>query len=1070
VGKHERGWKRVAAVLAAGALLSGSLPREGRADEPPFAVDLELLADRLFAAKVQLHHGGQPGLERLLLSAEFLEWRRLHAAASAEEATHHLEARRDALTDGLTPPDRMLSEAEFAIRAAAVLVGDVEGTAAGAPHLRRLIEVTLGKAVGAFDTREDLVNGSLRETAWLRARSQVEAELWAAVRRQSLDDPAFASAWNGVLGQPAIDAAASLDQLKADPRLSALVDVDAILAQQGSRAAFLAEVQRQFDLVTVALAVESASARARLVQLSAACPVKTEVTCTPEQRAAAAAAAAAQQKEVDAVAAAGKLLGGLGRIADPATGEKMEKVVTAWFSIITGIIKYGEAVAGRNTADAIFSGAALILTGDVLGAVMTMVSLMGGGSPSLDQKILDQIVKLRQEVRALHQEMRASFERIETQINTIFAVMLHEFDRLNATLAGNTVALTNIQNQLAVQGLRLEAVAATILTAIGNVDLLPARSHVNQYIGYQETYNQPIPTYEDYQRPENAFHLAATSVATDVPFVVSPSDAGNPTVDPTVVLDTHGESASLSYLARLAQFRDPRVPPFSDPFANPSVWNFGAQAHSLLALQNPAYAERVNAGRTAEIVDEGQRILAIASSFSRPANPPPPTAPPPADHPTNPIFTSLVADYRSALIRLADRLKHIRNSEVLVRKEPMANPPSAPFVTVGKTYNLFGPPNQVLPDSTLPAEPATVKSCAPMPVNVLLARPANTAFKLLTPELRFAHYAFFPHLNDAPLPQVDHCFDAQFVDHRYTYGIFTDTYARLRLTLRTRFRWSSGDLWRDARTASYTWPETRISHLCASNLCSPSANSFASVHQELGQRYPSGKALFEQSATIAVDNGLATYARAQMQAFLHGRQRALYAKAYADVHDADKVMNVAGLDLGEAARLLQAYTRLGFPVALSGDEILSSALFGRYPLLVNKPADPRLDTTFGTAFNQYACSPSVEIDRPCFNAGVWSFQPLRLQPHLETYLAGITVNAPVLCAVSTVGIAGLPGDPVGDCIVGSATRNLSALAARYRHHSELLASGAYQEQLPWVASTVETLPLVDAIVRAQSSN
>ena len=109
-------------------------------------------------------------------------------------------------------------------------------------------------------------------------------------------------------------------------------------------------------------------------------------------------------------------------------------------------------------------------------------------------------------MRALHLEMRQSFQRIDAQLNTIFIAMLKEFDKLGSAIAGNTAALIDIQNPLAEQELRLETVAATILTAIGDVELHDARVDVNQYIGYAETYGQPIPTFGEYIGPENEFH------------------------------------------------------------------------------------------------------------------------------------------------------------------------------------------------------------------------------------------------------------------------------------------------------------------------------------------------------------------------------------------------------------------------------------------------------------------------------------------------------------------------------------------------------------------------------------
>jgi hypothetical protein len=1058
-------FSRLVAVVTAGALLAGGLQAGAFAAPPPFEVDLEVLTDQLLGAQVQIHEGGQAGLERLLLSAEFLEWRRQHPSASGLDALDRLSARRDALQDARTAQDRVLSEPEFVMRAASVLVSDLERTAAGATHIRALIDAALGKSVAAFDTREDLVSGSLRGTQWLRARSQVEAGVWSAVRRQAVADAGFAYAWNGVLGQPVgIDATASLAQIKVDPQLRPFVDVDAILAHQGSAPEFLAEIQRQFGLVAARLASESASARARLAALSATCPVKPDAACTPEQRAAAAATASSEQKEIDAGATAAKLLGGLARIADQTSGEKIEKVATAWYSIITAINKYGEAVAGRSAEDAILSGASLVMAGDVLGAVMTLVGLLGESTPSLDQQILDQVVKLRQEVRALHEEMRDSFARIEAQLNTIFTVVLSQLDRLNAAVAGNTAALISIQNELAEQELRLESVAATILTAIGDVELHDTRSDVNQYIGYAETYGQPIPSYGEYIGPENEFHYAATEVATHTAFVVPPALADDPTVRPLDVLNSYGESSALSYLARLGHRRDPRVTDPSDAFANPSVWNFTAQAYALLQLQNPGFAAQVSPARGAQIGLEGQRILDVARSFSRETAQPDTTG----DR-TNAIFTGLVQDYRTALARLASRLAVLR-TETQKRKESSDH--GATFQAMSKTYALFGAPNQALPESVLPADFPSVRMCSPGASNPLLTRPSNVNFRSLAPELRFAFYAFSPTLQDTlRLPELSECYDLAWTGYReVTTPTYTAEYAKLRLTMRTRFRWAytagapslPDEQWRNARSLTYTWPEMRISYQCTGTHCT--GNSYTTIEQALAARWPRDKALFEQSATVTLDSDLITSARTQMTAFLQGRQGALYQRAATEVYNASTPLNVAAADMSQAARQLQAYTRLGFPVALAGDDILSSLLFGRYPLPSNAVTDPQVERTLTIAFNRYACVPSVTVGNSCFGG---PFYPLGNQPYLET-IGGVTPTQPITCAVS--GGPGLPGDPVGDCLVASATQRLNALAGRYRHHSQLLAAGVYVEQLPFVASTLATLPLVDTIVRTPAAN
>src|SRR4030095_905734 len=190
-GMHGHGThlRRAFAALTAGALIVGSLPATARATEPPFAVDLEVLTDRVVAAQIQIHQGGQRGLELLLVSAEFLEWRRQHPTAGALEAYDQVAARRDALDDARTPQDAVMTDAECVVRDVGALLADPSQGTAQAPHVVALVEAALGRSVAAFDTREDLVAGSLRETQWLRAQAAVEAAAWCGVRRQAPGAP-----------------------------------------------------------------------------------------------------------------------------------------------------------------------------------------------------------------------------------------------------------------------------------------------------------------------------------------------------------------------------------------------------------------------------------------------------------------------------------------------------------------------------------------------------------------------------------------------------------------------------------------------------------------------------------------------------------------------------------------------------------------------------------------------------------------------------------------------------------------------------------------------------------------
>jgi hypothetical protein len=1048
----------MAATLSV-ALGLGAVARPAIADEPPVVLDQEALSDQLFDSLLQIHDGGKEGLAHMLLSAELIEWRRQNPSASPQEVTTHLTEREQALGHAVTAQDQVLPEPDFAIRVVNVLLATPPSNVASAPLIRSFLDKVLGRSVAAFDMREDLAEGALRTAQWLRGKGDGEREIWSAVRRRALADEGFAQAWNTVIGVPlSLDAKAPLEQLKSEPTLNTYVNIDAILAHRGSQAEFLGEVGNQFAFVYGKLLQESEQARERAVQLNAVCSVNpVPSTCTPEKKAEATETAKEEQKDIDGAAAAAKLLGGIVSLtADKSTGEKMQKLAGATFSIVSEINKYAEAIGSRGLEETILSAATLTMSGNIFGAVATLVDLFGsGGGPNLEKQILEQVGELRKEVKDLHKDMKDSFKRIDDRLNTIYDKMTAEFDKLEAGVAGNAAALTQIQNRLAEQNLRLEEVAATILTAIGQEELHDARADVTRYIGYLESYGHPIPSADEYTAPESEFLFVASQASKDDAFVVSPALANNPVVDKLAILNENGEAKALNYLARLATFRDPRVPDPSDLVSNPTVWNFAAQAYTLLSLQNPGYASGVNSSHTTQIVIEGQRILDLARSFSRPlANPDP------NGSRTNPVFTSLVQEYRSAVGRFSTAAAGVRAARIVMREEPDGHKP--------RSYDLFGPVAQAVPPSQLPPDAPVLALCNPGPANPQIARPSNVSAGSLPPEYQFALAAYAPTLAQTDqLPGLSYCYDANWVNVTTVVRTNTrETWGSLQLSMHTRFHWAPSDPlgFRDARVTTYTWPRMEIAQQCRNWRCSEEFS--IDVLDALVDMWPSESISFVQGAGSAVAPGLLAEVQYVMAVFLQGRQRALYATLGNELQNVASPLALAVRDMNTAARQLQAYTRLGFPIALASDDVLSGLLFSERSIPVNMLDNPQLGTTFGLATESYACSPVTDpaSGALCFGG---PFYPLRDQPLLDT--AG-DVNQPVVCGIPTAGVPGLAGDVVDDCLIAATQQRLNALTDRYRQHSQALADGVYVESLPWISSTLATLPLVNTLVHTPLPN
>lgn len=719
------------AVTAAGVLFG----EPASADPVPVPIPQAALTDRAFGQVAEIHFQGADRIKAVVLSAEFVQWHRLHPNATAGQAQTQLTARKQLLDSSLTAYDVLVPEQDLLLRSVDILLGAPGGDTRTSPEITGLVGAVIGKTVEPWDTREELASGALRTAQWLRGRDDALAAVWSAVRQAGAANAPVATAWNTVLGAPVgVDVTSTYEELTQDPGLSH-VDLDAILALRDDPVAYVAAAKQQLASLHAQLLGLSLEIRLEIGENNRKCPPEgpPSAECTAAARKAAEDRDKARQQTISDVKAGVGMVSTIIGFADPDAGKKSKVIGEAVLTTISAISKYAAAIAGRGLAGSIFSTATLAMTGNIFGAVMSIVGLFGSSGPSLDAQILAQVKALRDEVRALGDEMRTSFARVEAQINTVYANMMAQFDKLNAAIAGNTAQITLVQQQVAQLGLRLEDIAATVLAAIGDATLHDARADINQYIGYLENFGQPIPTYGEFVGPENEFHLTATQLASGSAFVVPRTDADNPALDPTTVLNSFGEARSINYLARVASGRDPSMAEPATPVGNPTVWNLGAQAYSMLLLQNPTYAAQVSTSRAAQIEAEGTRIADLAASFGRPV-----------DGNANRLIRGLIDEYVAATNELSTALAAFRTNEIQARWEPDAN---GVQVKVLKNYDLFWDTDKPLAPAPTKVDEATVPACDG---SRQIDRPSNVRYDLMSNMVQMLQYAYTPRLGEPP--------------------------------------------------------------------------------------------------------------------------------------------------------------------------------------------------------------------------------------------------------------------------------------------------------------------------------
>lgn len=133
---------------------------------------------------------------------------------------------------------------------------------------------------------------------------------------------------------------------------------------------------------------------------------------------------AAYEQKVKAANASVYILSTLVGFNNPELGHQMQVVGDS-------TVQIADALHNFAKADALGS---VILTGNMLGAVMNVVSLFSDSGPRPDQQILEGIRQLQQMVHQLRIEMHERFDRVDAALNQIYTTMNDRFDRIDISL------------------------------------------------------------------------------------------------------------------------------------------------------------------------------------------------------------------------------------------------------------------------------------------------------------------------------------------------------------------------------------------------------------------------------------------------------------------------------------------------------------------------------------------------------------------------------------------------------------------------------------------------------------
>ncbi|WJK41418.1 hypothetical protein O7608_03000 [Solwaraspora sp. WMMA2056] len=1040
-------WGRGVAAVLAGLMVVTAQQTPVRAADP-VAFDESRAQAALFAAAVALTGPDTAGLKNALITAELLDWRAANPAASSGDVAAHAATART-LADQAVPDGRGDQQTRFALASAVLARFAAEGSPAtvDGPAVRAFLTSTVGtEGANVVQNALDLIRGGYQDAAWNTQVRDVAGATWRTLHQRAATDDALAAGWDAAFAARTgtgvrADESTLLAVQVHPPRsgnpgtLGHYVPMASLRAASGAAATYQALVEQQATRVLTVLHADGDTRITEVVAYSTTYVLNQDPKPDAATREAERIKTESNKKIFEGLGETVNVLSTLMGFVDPRFGKQLQTIGKAVVTSVTAINSYLTTVLGQGLTAAATAMGTAVLTGNLLGAAMSLVTLFTGGGPDPNALILGEIANLKKQINQLAVGMTQRFDRIETALNTMYTDLVGMLTELTRSVAEVRARIGHIATQLQVVERKIDSLALAVHVALQNIAKSELNTVITTYVHHKEIAGVPIPDYDTiyYPKAESPTFKFATVDALGEGTYTAP--AGTSLADPVAVLDTYLPEGAINYLTSWANERiEPDLP--NERVANPAAWSTAARTYNILQLENPQYAARVSSARADAVAKTGEDINDLVRQFSAPGD----------DGATNELFDTLVQDYRTALTAWAAQVKEI---EAAVRW----NGHDVPL----PQYDLWGTADQAV--ATRIPETSTMSSCSG--TQGTRSVPAT----LLRATLPNAYHLADHGLPTAQRPQFHTCYEANFVNVVENEGPrFHTTSGDLQVTVRSRVKWRGGD-WQVAQSATKVFP---VGVYCSWDVRSPVPSGYCRDEvYYLNQLWNASYRASFETAPVAPVAAATTTARAKAAAMLAGRQRFFYRvlvdgsgitpPAGGHSWDNSRILWERGRDVTRAVRMLQAYSELGWAGALESDDAMNGMLFGTRAL----PSDwtrPRTDTSqapnqhfsnaFRHALGNYDNCRQGQVWDPCAD-DMSGFDPRTNQPQYGS-------------ACPLTDTPDRPRDTIAGCLFSVGNIRVGLLADRYAYWSGRIAAGSHVEGLPKVTALVDHTRAVDA--------
>ena len=163
-------------------------------------------------------------------------------------------------------------------------------------------------------------------------------------------------------------------------------------------------------------------------------------------------------------------------------GESFEGVL-AGISYAQGAVDFIGGIASKDP------GAAINGLLDVVGASVELVDIYGENSelPSQEQQIFDEITALRDQVEEMRAQMNQRFDRIESQLNTIYETVSQGFNAIGDQIGDLSADVQDLTESLAIARSSLDRIEAALWGVAEDILLADMVALANELLDYRSS-------------------------------------------------------------------------------------------------------------------------------------------------------------------------------------------------------------------------------------------------------------------------------------------------------------------------------------------------------------------------------------------------------------------------------------------------------------------------------------------------------------------------------------------------------------------------------------------------------